>query len=192
MSQRLTQWIWCLFSTFFLFMECLKKRIGNIWSHIPWDLQKIRNLLMPRRSQGIVNPEARTHVRIVCQEGFCCSQLVWHLVHVNSRIVSAQEHGRKRSDCLETENEELSTGPDEGTACNNLFWIWWQWQFLHPNDPNCVRSHAVHPMKSGKVLYEKLIAGWLVSIPHFGHAGKKHFTILMTFEMVRREKRIHG
>lgn len=41
----------------------LEKGFRNIWSHIPWDLQKIGNLLMPRKSQGIVNPGARARVR---------------------------------------------------------------------------------------------------------------------------------
>lgn len=132
----------------------LEKGIRNSWLHIPWDLHKIRNLLMQRRSQGIVNPEARARVRIVCLEGSCCSQLVWHLVHVNSRIDSAQGPGRKRSDCLETENEELSTVPYEafpaiigsrfdGNFSNLMLLIY-------------IGSHIGLTMKTGNVLYEKI------------------------------------
>lgn len=63
------------------------KGIRNIWTHIPQDLQRIRDLLLQRKtSEGIVNPEAKIHVRIVCQKGPCCAQLVWHwvTVHINS------------------------------------------------------------------------------------------------------------
>lgn len=150
----------------------LEKGIRNIWSHIPWSLQRIRNLLMQRRSQGIVNPEARTHVRIAWQEGSCCSQLVWHLVHVNSRIVSHQKHGRKRPDCLETESEELSTESYAALVCNNWVWIWWQWQFLQPYAPNlCQVSWRTYDKDRKSFIWEidHSCLGW---IPHFSDAGE--------------------
>lgn len=142
------------FAVLHLFVHgVLEKGIRNSWLHIPWDLQKIRNLLMQRRSQGIANPEARTRVRTVCLEGSCCSQLVWCSVHVNSRIVSAQGPGRKRSDCLETENEELSTVPyealpaiigsrfdDSGNFSSLMLLIY-------------IGSHTGHTMKTGNVLF---------------------------------------
>lgn len=168
----------------------LEKGITNIWSHIPGDLQKIRNLLM-QRNHGTVNPEARTCVRILCQERSWCSQLVWHLVRIHSRIVSDQGHGRKGSECLDTENEELSTGPCEAVACNNWFWIWGQWQFLQPNAPNLCQVPCRTYSEDRKCFILKSITGLLVRIPHFGDDGEKHFTILMTYEMFRRKKRIN-
>ena len=57
------------------------KGIRNIWSHIPQDVQRIRDLLLHRRTcKETVNPEAKIHVRIICQEGSFCAQLMWHLL----------------------------------------------------------------------------------------------------------------
>lgn len=110
---------------------------------------------MQRRSQGTVNPEAKTCVRIVCQEGSWSSQLMGQSVHVNSRIASDQGHGRKALSALKQKMKGCQQGPmrqlpgiigsgfdDSGTFSSLMLLIY-------------VGSHAGHTMKTGNVYYLK-------------------------------------